>query len=46
MEPENENAQDMLEDIRLKFRIVCANLRVKLEYEGQSTSLIKDSEEM
>lgn len=41
-EPENENAQEMLENIRLKFRVVCANLRVKLEYEGQPTTLTKD----
>jgi flagellar biosynthesis/type III secretory pathway protein FliH len=46
MEPENENAQEILENIRLKFRVACANLRVRLEYEGQPTSLVKDSEEM
>ncbi|KAF3320855.1 oral cancer-overexpressed protein 1 [Carex littledalei] len=43
MEPENEDVQQMLENIRLKFRVVCANLRVKLEYEGQPSSSDKDT---
>ncbi|KAJ3705218.1 hypothetical protein LUZ61_008923 [Rhynchospora tenuis] len=46
LEPENENVQEMMDSIRLKFRVVCANLRVRLEYEGQPNSLNKDSEDM
>lgn len=46
MEPENENVQELLENIRLKFKVVCVNLRVKLEYEGQPSSSDKDTAEM
>ncbi|KAJ4750596.1 Oral cancer overexpressed protein 1 [Rhynchospora pubera] len=46
MEPENENVQELMENIRLKFRLVCANLRVRLEYEGQFSTLSKDADDM
>nr|CAD1829340.1 unnamed protein product [Ananas comosus var. bracteatus] len=38
LEPENEQVQEMMEKIRLKFRIISANLGVRLEYEGSPTS--------
>lgn len=34
--PENENVQEMMDSIRLYFRIITASLGVKLEYEGHS----------
>ncbi|KAJ3702708.1 hypothetical protein LUZ61_006413 [Rhynchospora tenuis] len=46
MEPENENVQEMMQNIRLKFSVVCSNLQVKLEYEGQPSTLSKDAEDM
>ena len=33
-EPENEGIQEMMGTIRLKFRLISANLGIKLEYEG------------
>lgn len=34
MEPEDERVQEMMGDLRLKFRAICATLGVKLEYGG------------
>ncbi|KAI4363815.1 hypothetical protein MLD38_019985 [Melastoma candidum] len=34
MDPENEQIQDILNDLRLKFRAICGSIGVKLEYEG------------
>ncbi|EPS62958.1 hypothetical protein M569_11829 [Genlisea aurea] len=31
-EPENESATESMDSLRLKFRAMCANLNVKLEY--------------
>lgn len=33
-EPEDERVQEMMGDLRLKFRAICASLGVKLEYRG------------
>lgn len=33
-EPENESVSDLMDALRLKFRIICASLNVKLEYNG------------
>ncbi|KAK8963895.1 hypothetical protein KSP40_PGU010915 [Platanthera guangdongensis] len=35
-QPENESVQEMMDAIRIKFRIISANLGVKLEYEGNN----------
>ncbi|PKA45660.1 hypothetical protein AXF42_Ash011000 [Apostasia shenzhenica] len=45
-EPENEQVQEMMDAIRLKFRIISANLGVRLEYEGQITASKQELEEM
>ncbi|XP_020577352.1 oral cancer-overexpressed protein 1 homolog [Phalaenopsis equestris] len=45
-QPENENVQEMMDAIRLKFRIISANLGVKLEYEGHSNVSKQDLEEV
>ncbi|WVZ66145.1 hypothetical protein U9M48_015413 [Paspalum notatum var. saurae] len=37
-DPENEQVQDMMEKIRLKFRVITASLGAKLEYEGRLAS--------
>lgn len=45
MEPENESVQEIMDDLRLKFKAVCASLGVKLEYKGYpkaSSSAAKD----
>ncbi|KAF8007967.1 hypothetical protein BT93_K1836 [Corymbia citriodora subsp. variegata] len=34
MEPEDERIQEMMGDLRLKFRAICESLGVKLEYRG------------
>ncbi|GMI74803.1 hypothetical protein like AT2G20830 [Hibiscus trionum] len=34
MDPENESVQDIMEDLRLRFRVIRAALGVKLEYNG------------
>ncbi|KAL6136780.1 hypothetical protein ACLB2K_062075 [Fragaria x ananassa] len=34
MEPEDEKVQEIMEELRLKFKAVCASLGVKLEYNG------------
>lgn len=33
-DPENENIQEIMEALKLKFRIIRAALGVKLEYDG------------
>ncbi|KAK4769543.1 hypothetical protein SAY86_027693 [Trapa natans] len=33
-DPEDESIQDITRDIRLKFRVICMSLGVKLEYTG------------
>ncbi|KAH0459249.1 hypothetical protein IEQ34_012063 [Dendrobium chrysotoxum] len=45
-QPENENVQEMMDSIRLKFRIISANLGVKLEYEGRSHTSKQDLEDI
>ncbi|XP_072981778.1 uncharacterized protein [Typha angustifolia] len=45
-EPENEQVQEKMENIRLKFRQISANLDVKLEYEGYPTSSKKEVEDL
>lgn len=45
-EPENEQVQEMMGAIRLKFRVISANLRVRLEYEGYPKSSKKDVEDI
>ncbi|KAL6143772.1 hypothetical protein ACLB2K_054467 [Fragaria x ananassa] len=45
MEPEDEKVQEIMEELRLKFKAVCASLGVKLEYNGHprgSSSGAKD----
>lgn len=37
-EPENEGIQEMMDAIRLKFRLISANLGVKLDYDGYPKS--------
>lgn len=43
-DPENENIQEIMGNIRMKFRIITANLAVKLEHGGQTKSLKQDFE--
>ncbi|THU64780.1 hypothetical protein C4D60_Mb01t30040 [Musa balbisiana] len=38
LDPENEQVQEMMDGIRLKFRIISANMGVKLEYKGYTKS--------
>ncbi|CAL9192837.1 unnamed protein product, partial [Musa hybrid cultivar] len=38
LDPENEQVQEMMDGIRLKFRIISANMGVKLEYKGSTKS--------
>lgn len=45
-EPENENVQEMMDSIRLKFKLISANLGVKLEYEGYPKSSKQDVEDI
>uniref|UniRef100_A0A0A8YZL3 Essential protein Yae1 N-terminal domain-containing protein n=1 Tax=Arundo donax TaxID=35708 RepID=A0A0A8YZL3_ARUDO len=45
-EPENEQVQDKMEKIRLKFRVITASLGVKLEYEGRPASSKEDVEDL
>ncbi|CAN6196950.1 unnamed protein product [Urochloa humidicola] len=44
--PENEQIQEIMGQIRLKFRIITASLGVKLEHEVQSKSLKQDLEDL
>jgi hypothetical protein len=45
-DPENEQVQDIMEKIRLKFRVITASLGVKLEYEGRPASSKQDVEDL
>ena len=45
-DPENEGIQEMMDTIRLKFRLVSANLGVKLEYEGYPKSSKQEVEDI
>ncbi|PAN14247.1 hypothetical protein PAHAL_2G394300 [Panicum hallii] len=45
-DPENEQVQDVMEKIRLKFRVITASLGVKLEYEGRPASSKQDVEDL
>ena len=45
-DPENEQIQDVMEKIKLKFRVITASLGVKLEYEGHPKSSKQDAEDL
>ncbi|CAL5086347.1 unnamed protein product [Urochloa decumbens] len=45
-DPENEQVQDVMEKIRLKFRVITASLGARLEYEGRPASSKQDVEDM
>ncbi|XP_062188829.1 uncharacterized protein LOC133892107 [Phragmites australis] len=45
-DPENEQVQDMMEKIRLKFRVITASLGAKLEYEGRPAPSKQDVEDL
>nr|ACG24880.1 oral cancer overexpressed protein 1 [Zea mays] len=45
-DPENEQIRDVMEKIRLKFRVITASLGVKLEYEGHPKSSKQDAEDL
>ncbi|KAG8094938.1 hypothetical protein GUJ93_ZPchr0012g21824 [Zizania palustris] len=45
-DPEDEQIQDMMDKIRLKFRVITASLGAKLEYEGRPTSSKHDVEDL
>jgi hypothetical protein len=45
-DPENEEVQDIMDKIRLKFRVITASLGVKLEYEGRPASSKQDVEDL
>lgn len=38
LDPEDEAVQEILDSLRLKFKVVCAKLSVKLEYDGYPKS--------
>ncbi|KAJ8635672.1 hypothetical protein MRB53_009939 [Persea americana] len=38
LDPENENVQEMMDGLRLKFRAISASLFMKLEYDGYPKS--------
>ncbi|XP_042003708.1 protein LTO1 homolog [Salvia splendens] len=38
LEPENEAVSDAMDALRLKFKIICASLNLKLEYKGYPKS--------
>lgn len=46
LEPENERVQEIMENMRLKFRVVSANLGVRLEHEGYRSSSGKEVEDL
>lgn len=46
LEPENERVQEIMENMRLKFRVVSANLGVRLDYEGYRSSSGKEVEDL
>ncbi|KAI0504976.1 hypothetical protein KFK09_015933 [Dendrobium nobile] len=45
-QPENQNVQEMMDSIRLKFKIISVNLGVKLVYEGRSHTSKQDLEDI
>ncbi|KAJ8499262.1 hypothetical protein OPV22_009814 [Ensete ventricosum] len=45
LDPENEQVQEMMDAIRLKFRILSANMGVKLEYKGYTKSSAQGMED-
>ena len=45
-DPENEQIQEIMEKIRLKFRIITASLGVKLEHASRSKSLKQSFEDL
>ncbi|CAL9121632.1 unnamed protein product [Musa textilis] len=46
LDPENEHVQEMMDAIRLKFKIISANMGVKLEYKGYPKSSKQGMEDM
>ncbi|KAL2326082.1 hypothetical protein Fmac_025140 [Flemingia macrophylla] len=38
MDPENVQVQEIMDNLRLKFKMVCSSLHVKLEYNGYPKS--------
>ncbi|GJN24594.1 hypothetical protein PR202_gb12345 [Eleusine coracana subsp. coracana] len=44
--PQDEGVQYIMEEIRVKFRIITASLGVKLQYEGRSSPLNQDFEDL
>ncbi|XP_068661293.1 uncharacterized protein [Aristolochia californica] len=45
VDPENENVQEIMEALRLKFRAITATLGVKLDYQGYPKSTdVKETE--
>ncbi|XP_048568595.1 protein LTO1 homolog [Triticum urartu] len=45
-DPENNHLQDMMKEIRLKFRVITGSLGAKLGYEGRPTSSEQDLEDI
>lgn len=45
-DPEDEDVQEIMEKIRLKFRMISASLGVKLDYEGRPAPSKQDVEDM
>jgi hypothetical protein len=41
-DPENNQVQEMMQNIRMKFRVIMASLGAKLDYEGRPTSSKED----
>lgn len=41
-DPEHKEVQDIMEKIRMKFRVIMASLGAKLDYEGRPTSSKED----
>ncbi|WOK95601.1 hypothetical protein Cni_G04308 [Canna indica] len=46
LDPENEDVQEMMDAIRLKFRIISANMGAKLEYKGYPKSSTQGMEDI
>ncbi|URD74257.1 Essential protein Yae1, N terminal [Musa troglodytarum] len=46
LDPENEQVHEMMDAIRLKVRIISANMGVKLEYKGYTKSSTQGMEDM
>ncbi|KAF7805895.1 protein LTO1-like protein [Senna tora] len=46
MDPENLQVQEIMDNLRLKFKMICSSLRVRLDYHGypKSTAEAKDIE--